>query len=304
LSRADAKASAARQFSGVLRLVERVDRDKLTGMPVTRPRGTLADVRTARRTLYAKFEPSLLLYVAWGAVFALFYGSKSLLVALVGAAGLPTASIAAGWWQVRRTRFIRPRRIRLFSRRVFLLMCLLSVFSGVVVFAIVGVAIAASLHRWTWAAASTHRGTPMSYLLPFVLFMAPVLAAAMLPWRMDPYGIDARTMRKTPDKPALVDPLIEARQQLMVCAMLAGLDCIDAEFLAKTLRLSAEGLRQQTAELVAAQYISVYPNGTRWWFSLTAAGRAAYRRHLRALQLADSESNGQPTCLSTLLINE
>jgi hypothetical protein len=264
-------------------------------MVVTDPRGSLVDVRAARRALYAKFEPSLLLYAAWGAVFALFYGSKSLPITLVGAAILPTASFAATWWQTRRTGYIRPRRIQLFSRRVFVLTNLLSVFSLVVVVAIVGIAIAASLHWWTWAAANAHRGTPMCYLLPFVVFMAPVLAAETLRWRMDPYGIDARPMRKTPGQPALVDPLIEPRRHIMVCAMLAGLDCIDAEFLAKTLRLSTEGLRQQTAELVAAQYISVYPNGTRSWFSLTAAGRAAYRRHLRALQRADSVSIRQPT---------
>lgn len=261
-------------------------------MPVTRPIGTLADVREARRALYAKFEPSLLLYVGWGDVFALFYGSTSLLVTLVGAAALPTASVVAGWWRFRLTRFIRPRRVRLFSRRVFFLTSLLSLFSLVVVVAIVGVAIAASLHRWSWAVASTHRGTPMSYLLPFVAFMAPVLAAVMLQWRIDPYGINARPMRKTPDQPVLVDPVIGPRQAIMVCAMLAGLDCIDAGFLAKTLRLSDEELRQQTAELVAAQYISVYPNGTRWWINLTAAGRAAYRCHLRALQRVPT---GRPT---------
>jgi len=253
-------------------------------MVVTDPRGTLADVHAARRALFAKFEPSLLLYAAWGAVFALFYGSKSLPVTLVGGAILPTASFAATWWQTRRTGFIRPRRLQLFSRRVFVLTNLLSVLSLVVVFAIVGIAIAASLHWWTWAAANAHRGTPMCYLLPFVAFMAPVLAAETLPWRMDPYGIDARPMRKTPGQPALVDPLIEARRHITVCAMLAGLESIDAEFLAKTLRLNTEGLRQQIAELVAAQYINVYPNGTRWWVGLTAVGRAAYRRHLRALQ--------------------
>ncbi len=64
----------------------------------------------------------------------------------------------------------------------------------------------------------------MSYLLPFVAFMAPVLAAVMLQWRIDPYGINARPMRKTPDQPVLVDPVIGPRQAIMVCAMLAGLD--------------------------------------------------------------------------------
>jgi hypothetical protein len=87
-------------------------------MQVTGRTGTLADVHAARRALYAKFEPSLLLYMAWGAVFALFYGSKSVLLTLFAAATLPTASVAATWWQASRMRLIRPRRIRLFSRRV------------------------------------------------------------------------------------------------------------------------------------------------------------------------------------------
>jgi hypothetical protein len=123
----------------------------------------------------------------------------------------------------------------------------------------------------------------MAYLLPFVAFIVPVLAAVKLPWLIDPYGIDARIMRKTPDQPAVGDPVIEPRQQTTVCAMLAGVDSIDARFLAKTLRVGNEELHQQTAELVAAQYIDVYPYYGRRWFRLTAIGRSAYRRHLRAL---------------------
>ena len=231
----------------------------------------------------------MLFSVAWGAVFALFYGSKSVLLTLVAAAILPTASVAAAWWQARRMRLIYPRRIRLFSRRIFLLMSLLSLLSMVIVLAIVGVAVAGSLHWWSGPAASAHRGTPMSYLLPFVVFMAPVIAAAWLPWLMDPYGIDARPMRKTPDQPAVGDPVIEPRQQTMVCAMLAGVEWIDAGFLAKTMELSEDELRRQTSELVAAQYIDLHVHNGRWWFGFTAVGRAAYRRHLRALQRASGE---------------
>ena len=258
-------------------------------MPVTRPIGTLADVEAARRALYAKFEPSLLFYAAWGVVFALFYGSKSLPLTLVAAVTLPTASVAATWWQARRMRRIAPRRLRLFSRRVFLLTILLGVLSLGIVVAIVGVAVAASLHWWNWAVASAHRGTPMSYLLPFAVFMAPVIAAASLPWLIDPYGIDARPMRKTPDQPAVGDPVIEPRQQTMVCAMLAGVEWIDAGFLAKTMELSDDELRRQTSELVAAQYINLHAYNGRWWFGFAAVGRAAYRRHLRALQRASVE---------------
>ena len=213
----------------------------------------------------------------------MFYGSKSLPLTLVAAVTLPTASVAATWWQATRMRRIHPRRLRLFSRRVFLLTSLLGLLGLVVVVAIVGVAVAASLHWWNWAAVGAHRGTPMSYLLPFIVFMAPVIAAASLPWIIDPHGIDARTMRKTPDQPAMGDPLIAPRRQTMVCAMLAGVDSIEARFLAKALRVDDEELRQQTAGLVAGQYIDVYPYYGRRWFGLTAIGRAAYRRHLRAL---------------------
>jgi len=68
-----------------------------------------------------------------GAVFALFYGSKLLPLTLVAAATLPTASVAATWWQARRMRLIYPRRLRLFSRRVFLLTSLLRLLGVVIV---------------------------------------------------------------------------------------------------------------------------------------------------------------------------
>jgi hypothetical protein len=253
-------------------------------MVVTDPSGSLADVRAARRALYAKFEPSLLLYFAWAAGFAFCCGSKLLLVKLIGAAVLPVGSLAATWWQSRRTRFIYPRRVRLFSRRVFLLTSMVSLVGVVAVLALAAVLAVALLHRWAWHPVIPHRGSPMAYLVPFVVFIVPVLAVVVLPWRVEPYGIDARPMRKTPDQPAAVDPVIEPRQQIMVCAMLASVEWIEAGFFAKTLGVSDEELHQRTAELTAAQYIDMHPHNGRWWFGLTAVGRAAYRRHLRALQ--------------------
>jgi hypothetical protein len=254
--------------------------------------GTLADVRDARRALNAKFEPPFGFYLAWAAGFAICVGSDSLPLALVGAGVLPAASVAAAWWQSRRARFIFPRRLRLFSRRVFVLTSLLSLIAMLVVLAIAGMVAAALLHRWTWVAALWHRGTLIAYLVPFVVFIVPVSAALTLPWRIEPYGVDARPMRKTPDRPVALDPMISPRQQTIVCAMLAGLDCIEAEFVAEMLRVTDEELRRQTAELLAAQYIAVHPHDGRWWFGLTAVGRASYRRHLRALQRVASE---QPT---------
>jgi MFS family permease len=252
-------------------------------MSVTRPIGTLADVQAARRALIATFEPSTHFYLAWAVVFAVFCGSKSGVLELLGAIALPAASMAAAWWQSRRARFICPSRLRLFSHRAFIVANLFSLVGMVVALAIAGLLAAALLDPDSWVVVISHRGTPMAYVIPFVVFIVPVLAALELPWLLDPYGIDARTMRKTPDQPAVGDPVIEPRWQTIVCAMLAGVDSIDAGFLAKTLRVGEPELHQQTAELVAAQYIDVYPYYDRRWFGLTAIGRSAYRRHLRAL---------------------
>jgi hypothetical protein len=269
-------------------------RDKLTTMPVINRIGTLADVRAARRALNANVEPPFLFYVAWAAVFALFCGSRSLVVEMVAAAALTAASVAAAWWHARRARFVCPHRIRLFSRRVFVFTSLFSLVGMVVVVVTVGVAVALLLHRSPWIPLITHRGTLTSYVLPFVLFIVPVIATAVLPWWIEPYGTDARTMRKTPDQPAVVDSIIELRQQIMVCATLAGLNWIEAGFFAKVLRATDQELRRQIAELIAAQYISVHPYDGRWWFGLTAVGRAAYRRHLRALQCVAPEEPAVP----------
>ena len=261
-------------------------------MVVTDPRGPLADVYAARRALCAAFEPSTQFYLVWAVGFALFCGSRSGVLELAGAVALPAASMAAAWWQSRRARFICPSRIRLFSRRAFVLGSLLSVVAMVVALALAVTVAAALLHRGIWVAVISHRGTPLAYLVPFVVFTVPVLAAVELPWHIDPYGIDARTMRKAPDQPAAVNPVIEPRQRITVCAMLAAVDRIEAGFFAKTLRLTDQELRRHTAELVAAQYIDIHPHNGRWWFGLTAVGRAAYRRHLRAVERASIE---QPT---------
>jgi hypothetical protein len=260
-------------------------------MPATDPTGTLADVYAARRALHAKFEPPLLFYASWAGGFALLCGSRSVPVQLVAAGALAAASAAATWWQYRRTRLIQPRRIRLFSPHVFLLVSLLSLLAMVIVVAVAGVLLAALLHHWTFVAITPHRGTVMAYLVPLVVFSVPVIAALALPWRLDPYGIDARSMRKTPDQPVALDPTIEPRQTITVCAMLAACDWIEAGLLAGLVHVSEAELRRQTAELVAAQHIDLHLFDGRWWFGLTAVGRATYRRHLRALQRV---SGGRP----------
>jgi hypothetical protein len=255
-------------------------------MPALDRAGTLADVYAARRALNAKFDPPLIFYAAWAGLFAVFCGSTSVWVQLVAGVALAGAFFAANFWQYRRARLVSPRRIRLFSFRVFVLVSLLSLLAMAIVLALAGVLVAALMHRWSWMAVIPQRGTAAAYLLPFVAFFVPAIAALALPWRLDPYGIDARSMRKTPDQPVALDPLIEPRQRITVCAMLAATECIEAGFLAATLRVSRTELRRQTAELVAAQYIDVHLDGGRWWFGLTAVGRAAYRRHSRVLQRA------------------
>jgi hypothetical protein len=252
-------------------------------MSNTRPIGTLADIQAARRALQATFEPSTRFYLTWGAVFAVFCGSKSGVLDLLGAIGLPAASMTAVWWQSRRARFISPSRLRLFSHRAFIVASVFSLVAMVIVLAIACLLAVALLDPDSWLFVISHRGTPMAYLFPFVAFIVPALAALKLPWIIDPYGIDAPAMRKTPDQPAVGDPVIEPRQQTMMCAMLAAVDSIEAGFLAKTLRVGGEEFHRQAAELVAAQYIDVYPYYGRRWVSLTAVGRSAYRRHLRAL---------------------
>lgn len=232
-------------------------------------------------------------YLAWAVVFAVFCGSTSGVVELLGAITLPAASMAAAWWQTRRARFICPSRLRLFTRPVFIFASVLSLVGMVFVLAIACLLAAALLDPDGWAVVISHRGTPIAYLLPFVAFIVPALAAVQLPWRIDPYGIDARPMLKVPDQPAVVDPVIEPTQRLIVCATLAGVDWIEAGFLATTSRLTDQELRQYTAELIAAQYVSIHPHDGWWWYGLTAVGRAAYRRHLRAMRDSVRVADGQ-----------
>jgi hypothetical protein len=244
----------------------------------------LADVCAARRALSAKLAPSTQYYLWWGAAFALFCGSTSWVLQLVGGTAIVGATMAATWWQSRRARLVCPSRLQLFSRAAFGLASLLSLVAMAVVLAIAVTLAAALLHPDRWADVISHRGTPIAYLLPFAMFIVPALAAVMLPWHLDPYGTDARPMRKALDQPAALDPVIEPTQRIRVCAMLAGLDWIEAGFFVDALQLSGQEFHRQTAELIAAQYISVHPQDGRWWFGLTAVGRTAYRRHLRALQ--------------------
>src|SRR6201995_1748761 len=160
-------------------------------MVVTDPRGSLADVYAARRALSAKSEPPMLFYVAWAAVFAVFCGSKSSQFSLVGAAALPAASRAATWWQYRRSRLICPSRIRLFTRRVFVLASLLSMVAMVVVLAIATTLAAALWHRVIWMAGFSPRGPPRPSLARSVVFTVPIMAGFSLPSRLDPSGIAA-----------------------------------------------------------------------------------------------------------------
>jgi hypothetical protein len=83
-------------------------------------------------------------------------------------------------------------------------------------------------------------------------------------------------MHKVPDQPAALDPVIEPRQRITVCAMLAAVDWIEA----------------------------VHPYDGRCWFGLTAVGRSAYRRHLRAPQRPSRVSNAQPLVAADEIPNQ
>ena len=84
-----------------------------------------------------------------------------------------------------------------------------------------------------------------------------------------------------------LDEVIHAPVRFSIVASLAGAD--EAEFSAvrDTVEVSDSVLSRQVSTLEAAGYVKVRKGYVgkrpRTWLSLTAAGRAAYERHLTAL---------------------
>ncbi len=85
-----------------------------------------------------------------------------------------------------------------------------------------------------------------------------------------------------------LDEVIHAPVRFSIVASLAGAD--EAEFSAvrDTVEVSDSVLSRQVSTLEAAGYVKVRKGYVgkrpRTWLSLTAAGRAAYERHLTALR--------------------
>lgn len=240
--------------------------------------GTVADVYGARRALMAYFQPPLVAAVVFALTFAAQVGSSARdpRVYLIVTFCLCVEMVVFACWSYPRGQLVRPRRFRLFTTRVYVVIALLAL-PAVAVTAAVGV-----------ARVMTHLGTAVAMLLVFSVWMAMWLAMITVPWRLDPYGIDIPRLRGVPDQPAVVDETIAPRQQLMVCAMLAGAERIDARLLTRSLRLSDQELGQLTAGLIGAHYIHTHPDGARRWVGLhpcrsgrlpsPPAGAAAARR--------------------------
>lgn len=241
--------------------------------------GTLDDVSVTRRALYALIQPGwmhlatlfpvLALACAWPLIRLLHFWGMLLILAA-------TATWLT-WFLVKargvRALPVRPVPVRFFSRRVF---------RGVLALMVAG--LATVLAYWAVLAVVVDPTVALGWTGAGMLFLIPfILAVPAIGWRLDPTGVDSSALRDLPDQPATLDPLIASREPLAVCATLAYVGQLGDDLLARTLGISTYDVSRVSAELVRAQYIYVQPDGPRWWLGLTPAGRAAYRRHLRAL---------------------
>lgn len=88
-----------------------------------------------------------------------------------------------------------------------------------------------------------------------------------------------------------LDPLIHEIARLRICAALAATTAIEVQTLRQANGMSDSALSKHLRRLADAGYITqdrATPRGPgrpRTWVSLTERGRAAYARHLAALQL-------------------
>lgn len=226
--------------------------------------GTLADVCDARRALLAVFEPRWVrgLVCVAGPVLLAVLAAPDGSAAVAAGAVLLAGQIALLRWQY--TRAVRPQPIRLWSTRVY-----------VVWFGLVAAFLA------VLTAARAVLPYPQAAAVMFVVGVVLLTAGHTVAWHSDPFGL-----AELGDEPAVWDPLIGPRQPLAVCAVLAAVDAADAGLLARTVRLSGDGLDVQTAGLRDAGYLDVVAEGPRRWVGLTPAGRVAYRGHLAALRRA------------------
>lgn len=100
--------------------------------------------------------------------------------------------------------------------------------------------------------------------------------------RVDPTGVDSFTLEVGDHTPTL-DPAIAARESLMVAAVLSAGGDVGADLIATVLGIETQTVLNVAEELRQAEYLEVREDWERPWLRLTAEGKIAYRRHLRAL---------------------
>ncbi|MCV7193623.1 hypothetical protein [Mycolicibacterium brumae] len=242
-------------------------------MIVTEEAGTLADVARVRRELFSGKPPVWV--TLWFLVpFGLFAASPwlsdlmgswfSLLAVIVMLAWLGSMRLVcrdspAG--AVRGPRLYSRRAMRL-GRLAYLVGWL--VLSVPVVFVGTGSSV-----RY------------VAYPLAALLGAAWFRYSESLVVRLDPTGIDSPPLLEAPDQPPALDPLIEPVRQLRACAALAYAREVDSGAVA---HLTGDvDVLACIPDMVAADYAATHDDGEQTWLSLTPQGRAAYRRHLRAL---------------------
>ena len=85
-----------------------------------------------------------------------------------------------------------------------------------------------------------------------------------------------------------LDEVIHAPVRFSIVAALASVDEAEFALVRDTVEVSDSVLSKQATQLEAAGYVRVRKGHVgkrpRTWLSLTAAGRAAYARHLEALR--------------------
>ncbi|QAY77607.1 transcriptional regulator [Sphingosinicella sp. BN140058] len=85
-----------------------------------------------------------------------------------------------------------------------------------------------------------------------------------------------------------LDPVIHAPARLQLSALLAGVDEMEFASARETIEVSDSVLSKHLAQMQEAGYVrlrkAALGGRQRTWLSLTAQGRAALERHLRALE--------------------
>jgi len=96
-----------------------------------------------------------------------------------------------------------------------------------------------------------------------------------------------------------LDPVIHAPKRLGAMAILANTSSTDFGFLRDHLDLSDSDLSKQMTALQDAGYISVHKSGRgrggTTTYSITSAGRDAYRSHVAALQAITAPAGAPPS---------